>query len=245
MESTFIFPLLFSMIPVFILGVIISLIVYAVKKKQLVSTEVAFTPHFILKIYVYFMILASIVVFVAGASFLLNGLFAKQVGDAFSYRPEYVNVPVELDATGNPKYVEPTYAIPPQAMQRDLIRGLTMVSFGLVILIIHILVAHSVESAEERKRSPLYRIYIVLGLSIFTIGSLISIPVGIYKTLSFYLISQPENLDPYQRLVPGESLSSAIAYLPFWVYFIWALYKLQKTQHRLVANASVKPKGKK
>lgn len=233
------------MIPVFILGIIISLIVYAVKKKQLVNTEVAFTPRFILKIYVYFMMLASIVVFVAGASFLLNGLFAKQVGDAFSYRPEYVNVVPELDASGNPKYVEPTYAIPPQAMQRDLIRGITMVSFGLVILIVHILVAHSVESEEERKRSPLYRIYIVLGLSIFTIGSLISIPVGIYKTLSYYLISQPDSLDPYQRLVPGESLSSAIAYLPFWIYFIFALYKLQKEHKALAAKPAVKAKGKK
>lgn len=230
------------MIPVFILGVIISLIVYAVKKKQLVNTEVAFTPHFILKIYVYFMILASIVVFVAGASFLLNGLFAKQVSESFSYRPEYVNVPVELDANGNPKAIEPAYAIPAQSMERDLIRGLTMVGFGLVILIIHILVAHTVENEEERKRSPLYRIYIVIGLSIFTIGSLVSIPVGIYQTLSYFIITQPDNLDPYQRLVPGESLSSAIAYLPFWIYFIWALYRLQK-EHRLVV-APVRSKSK-
>lgn len=232
------------MIPVFILGVIISLIVYAVKKKQLTGSEVSFTPHFILKIYMYFMILASIVVFVAGASFLLNGLFAKQVSESFSYRPEYVNVPVELDANGNPKNVQPTYAIPPQSMERDLIRGMTMVGFGLVILIIHILVAHSVENEEERKRSPLYRMYVVIGLSIFTVGSLVSIPVGIYQTLSYFLITQPDTLDPYQRLVPGESLSSAIAYLPFWMYFIWALYKLQKDHTVLAVKPAIKLKAK-
>lgn len=228
------------MIPVFVVGVIIALIVYAVKRKQLVNTEVAFTPHFILKIYVYFMILASIVVFVAGASFLLNGIFAKQVGDAFSYRPEYVYEPVAIDATGNPKSVEPSYSIPAQAMERDLIRGITMVSFGVVILIIHILVARAVESVQERKGSPLYRMYVVLGLSIFTIGSLVSIPVGIYKALSYFLIFQPGTLDPSRRLVPGESLSSAIAYLPFWVYFIWALYKLQQEQKQIAPKAVIK-----
>lgn len=230
MSSTFIFPLLFSLIPVFILGVIIALIVYAVKKKQGLSSEVAFTPRFVLKMYVYFMLLASIVTFVAGLSFLLNGVFANQFGDEFSYRPEYVSTirPEAVDAQGNVKAIEPTYAIPEHSAERDIIRGITMVLFGLIIGVVHVLVARQVEDKKARLDSPLYRMYVVLGLSIFTLGGLISLPVGIYKTLSFQFIEQVPHLEPYQRLVPGESLSSAIAYLPFWIYFIWLLYKLQK-----------------
>lgn len=233
------------MIPVAILGIIIALIVYTVKKKQGVSSEVSFTPRFILKIYLYFMILASIVTFVGGLSFLLNGFFANQFGPEFSYRPEYVTPAVQaVDANGEPKPVDVTYEIPAHAVERDIIRGITMVLFGILIGLIHVLVVRSVETKEERTHSPLYRLYVVMGLSIFTIGSLISIPVGIYKTLSFQLIEQPETLDPFQRLVPGESLSSAIAYLPFWIYFIWNLYFLQKL-HQLEQPKTGKAKAKK
>lgn len=235
MESTFIFPLLFSLIPVVIVGIIIALIVYAVKRKQGIQTEVSFTPRFILKIYVYFMILASIITFVGGASFLFNGFFANQFGQEFSYQPQYVNAPVKaipVDVNGNPKDIQPQYEIPVHAAETDIIRGITMVLFATLIGLIHVFVARTVEPFKERQASVLYRLYVVLGLSIFTIGSIVSIPVGIYKTLSYNLIEQPANLDPYQRLIPGESLSSAIVYLPFWLYFIWTLYKLHQTKSR-------------
>lgn len=233
------------MIPVAIVGIIVALIVYTVKKRQGVSSEVSFTPRFILKIYLYFMILASIITFVGGLSFLLNGFFANQFGPEFSYRPEYVTPATEvIDANGNLKPIEPTYEIPAHAAERDIIRGLTMVMFGLLIGVIHVLVTRAVESKEERTHSPLYRLYVVIGLSVFTIGSLVSIPVGIYRALSYQFIEQPSTLDPYQRLVPGESIASAIAYLPFWIYFIWSLYKLQQ-MHKLDQPKSVKAKAKK
>lgn len=234
------------MIPVAILGIIIALIVYTVKKKQGVSSEVSFTPRFILKIYLYFMILASIITFVGGLSFLLNGFFAQQFGPEFSYRPEYVMPAVEaFDASGSPKSIPAEYEIPAHAAERDIIRGLTMVLFGLLIGIIHILVTRAVETKEERRHSPLYRLYVVIGLTVFTIGSLISIPVGIYRALSFQFIEQPETLEPYQRLVPGESIASAIAYLPFWIYFIWSLYQLQKVHKLEHPKVATKVKAKK
>lgn len=233
------------MIPVAVSGIIIALIVYTVKRKQGVSSEVSFMPRFILKIYLYFMILASIITFVGGLSFLLNGFLANQFGPEFSYRPEYVTPAVEVvDANGKSKAVEPVYEIPAHAAERDIIRGLTMVMFGLLIGVIHVLVTRAVETKEERLHSPLYRLYVVIGLSVFTSGSLVSIPVGIYRTLSFQFIEQPATLDPYQRLVPGESIASAVAYLPFWIYFIWSLYKLQKV-HKMEQPKTVKTKAKK
>lgn len=234
------------MIPVAVIGIIVALIVYTVKKRQGVSSEVSFTPRFILKIYLYFMILASIITFVGGLSFLLNGFFANQFGPEFSYRPEYVTPAVEvIDANGNPKPVEATYEIPAHAGERDIIRGLTMVMFGLLIGVIHVLVTRAVETKEERMNSPLYRLYVVIGLSVFTIGSLVSIPVGIYRALSYQFIEQPSTLDPYQRLVPGESIASAIAYLPFWILFIWSLYQLQKVHKMEHPKAVIKTKTKK
>lgn len=234
------------MIPVAIVGILIALIVYTVKRKQGVSSEVSFTPRFILRIYLYFMVLASIITFVGGLSFLLNGFFANKFGSEFSYRPEYVTPAVEVvDVNGEVKQpVEPTYEIPAYAAERDLIRGITMVLFGVLIGLIHVFVIRAVETKEERLHSPLYRLYVVIGLTVFTIGSLISIPVGIYRALSYQFITQPETLEPYQRLVPGESIASAVAYLPFWIYFIFSLYQLQKL-HKLEQPKAVKAKAKK
>lgn len=234
------------MIPVAVVATVIALIVFAVKRKKGVESEVSFTPHFILKVYLYFMLLASTITFVAGASFVLNAGIASYHGEAFSYRPEYIasrTVPktVETLETGEsvPVYEEPAYEIPAQSIDRDLIRGFTMVLFAALIGLIHAFVLKSVESKEERMQSPVYRLFVVLGLSIFTIGSLVAIPVGIYRTISYYVITQPDALEPYQRLVPGESLSSAIAYLPLWIYFMCLLYNLQK--HSRAVTAPVLP----
>lgn len=236
--STFIFPLLFSLIPVAIVALIIALIAYAIKRKDK-TTEIAFTPHFMLKVYTYIILLASVITFSAGLSLLINSGLAQAFGEEFSFQAEYVydaaiDDPdfIEDPSTGEirevvPKRAPERYEIPLESKTRALIQGITMTIISLIIGLVHLMVLKSAEPAKERKKSVLYRLFVTIGLGIYAIGSLVALPVGIYATISYFVIDQSE-LELFERIVPGESLASAIVYVPLWILFIWLLTELRK-----------------
>ena len=104
-------------------------------------------------------------------------------------------------------------------MKGQLINGISLTVIGTFLMLIHFLGRKWVESVDEHS-DILRRLYLIGGLAVFAVITIISLIAGIPETLRYALL----DLEPGSES-PGQALSIAIVGLPIWVSYLVATLK--------------------
>jgi len=208
------------LLPITFLGLLVGGGVYLFKNKG----KIDFDLNTVYAAYLYLMIFISILTLGIGSVFAIKSTFTNFWGIEFSYRQNPVSSePIYID--GEVKEVEEEYAYEADIEKRDLIRGITMVAISIPFLLLHCYAAKDL-AKKKGTVSSIYKIYVTASLILFSIVSIISLPVGVYETLQFFLLEQPESV--WDKIVPGEAVATAFTFVPVWVYYFLSFRKLQK-----------------
>jgi hypothetical protein len=216
-----IFPLLGLAIPILI---IVGIVYFVLRIRA--GTSIQFSYRGALRIYFYIVILVSVgLAGLGGVSTLIKVGFGEVAGREFSYGDVYKEHLVEAlygephdkteDYPGNNGY-KPR-SLPEEVefqMEGSLINGVSLTVIGLFLLLIHLIGIWRLETEHERS-DLLRRLYLMAGLVIFAIATIVSLATGIPETLRYALLDINSGEES-----PGEPLSIAIVALPVWVYYL-------------------------
>ena len=218
-----IFPLLGLAIPILI---IVGIVYFILRIRA--GTSIQFSYRGALRIYFYIVILVSVgLTGLGGVSTLLKVGFGEVAGREFSYGNVYEERRVESlygephvkneDYSGDSEYE--TRSLPEEVelqMKGSLINGVSLTVIGLFLLLVHLIGRWRVETEHERS-DLLRRLYLMAGLVIFAIATVVSLATGIPETLRYVLLDINSGEES-----PGEPLSIAIVALPIWIYYLVA-----------------------
>lgn len=221
--------LLALLIPIGIVGAVGAVVYFLVKGNQGAGEGMTFRN--LLRAYLRFAYMVSLVVFLVGAVFTLTATLSYVFGHDFSYSSySYASGPVTAPApckSGDP-YASPTpggcaYTQPPQPPdqrpQDDLIRGISMMVAGLVLGGGHRLGQRAMENGDERRHSMLARAESLVGTVGFGVTSIVAIPLATYDILR-YVILGTQNVNGGTAEVPGGALAVALVFGPAWAFYL-------------------------
>ena len=101
-------------------------------------------------------------------------------------------------------------------MKGSLISGISLTLIGAFLLVVHFFGRILVETKDERT-DVLRRLYLIIGLGIFAIVTVISLASAVPETLRYALL----DVRPGDES-PGEALAISIVALPVWVCYLVA-----------------------
>ncbi len=218
-----IFPLLGLAIPILI---IVGIVYFILRIRA--GTSIRFSYRGALRTYFYIVILVSVgLAGLGGAATLLKVGFGEVAGREFSYGNVYEDHRVEA-LYGEPQVQNEGYSgdngyetrsLPEEVdlqMKGSLINGVSLTVIGLFLLLIHLIGRRRVETEHERS-DLLRRLYLMAGLVIFAIATIVSLATGIPETLRYVLLDINSGEES-----PGEPLSIAIVAVPVWIYYLVA-----------------------
>lgn len=200
--------------------VVVAGIVYFVMRVR-AGEPLRLSFQFLLTLYFYIVSIASLLVLVVGLTGLVRAGLSLPLGQEFSYLDSSLYYRYEAPGGVPEKGREPITAEQlrlrmDQAFREGILQGVSLSLVGGLVWGLHYL--------GRRRREALggdiflVRAYPLLLLVIFSVVGLISAPMALYETLRFYLVPPPEEL--WMRSAPGESLATAIVFVPFWVYYL-------------------------
>ncbi|HEV2952894.1 MAG TPA: hypothetical protein VG015_02240 [Candidatus Dormibacteraeota bacterium] len=161
--------------------------------------------------YAYVMILVGLVMAMAGAGVTVKSVLGH-INSAYSYYQ--VQPPPAACGYSN------TYASLTNQMDRDLVTGITLLIAGLIIFVVHVLVARWVSRLPGGAPSWLSRGALIL-LTIFTgLVGLIGASVAVYQVLNFALLSESGSF--------GDAVGVAVGVLPVWGASLFWLLRASK-----------------
>jgi cellobiose-specific phosphotransferase system component IIC len=99
-------------------------------------------------------------------------------------------------------------------MKGSLISGISLTLIGTFILVVHFFGRTLVETKDERT-DVLRRLYLIIGLAIFAIVTIISLASAVPETLRYALLDVRAGDES-----PGEALAISIVALPVWVTYL-------------------------
>lgn len=193
---------------------------------------------FLWKIYLYVMVLVSLMLFIFGGYRFTKAMFAKALGIQFSYstsiyQPAQPTIedrngksePVMIDTieTGDEGIIEyqgEKYVYSANQYKADMIDGLTMFVSLLLIYAIH---RFLILKADTDKNSFLKKAFNFTGLAQYGILSVVAIPIGVYDVIKY--LTEDLNLASYNRALPGASLAVLIFVVPAWIVFLARMAK--------------------
>ena len=223
--------ILFGLIGLAIPILIIAAIVYSILRiKSGISLSISYKAA--LRAYFYIVILVSIgLTGVGGVSTLINVGLGEMVGREFSYGEVYQDHRELQDRKNNgdpSSYVvgdnRPLSEKINLEMKGNLINGISLAVIGSFLMLVHFLGRRWVETVDEHS-DLLRRLYLIAGLAIFAVITIVSLIAGIPETLRYALFKG----EPGQES-PGEALSIAIAGLPIWVSYLVATLRNARSQ---------------
>ena len=203
--------------------VIIAGIVYFILRiKSGITITISF--RFALRVYFYVAILVSIgLAGLGGLSTLINVGFGEIVDREFSYGHVYEEHREMQNSLENDNYIyenaDTERSLPDKVeleMKSSVINGISLTMIGTFLLIVHFLGRIWVETKDEGS-DVLRRLYLIIGLAIFAIVTVISLATGVPETLRYALL----DMNPGEES-PGEALAIAIVALPIWVCYLVA-----------------------
>jgi len=215
--------ILFGLIGLAIPILIIAAIVYWISRiKSGISLSISYKDA--LRVYFYIVILVSVgLTGVGGVSTLINVGLGEMVGREFSYGQVYQDHRELKDLKNNEdssSYVlEDNRSLSEKIdleMKGNLINGISLAVIGSFLMLVHFLGRRLVETVDEHS-DLLRRSYLIAGLAIFAVITIVSLIAGIPETLRYALLE----VEPGQES-PGEALSIAIVGLPIWVSYLVA-----------------------
>jgi uncharacterized membrane protein YedE/YeeE len=176
----------------------------------------------LLRFYLYIASFVTLVVLVAGLTYLLTGLFSLGSRD-FSYT-HFVQPapPPNAPATvNNAQFNQQQLDAQQDHQTTDLLRGATLAVVGGLLFGIHVILRRR-GAPEESVEGNFRRGFLMVGLVTFGLVGLVALPVGIYQTLKFFLIAP---LATQERVAPGNTLATGLVLTPLWIYYLAALTK--------------------
>ena len=215
--------ILFGLIGLAIPILIIAAIVYWISRiKSGISLSISYKDA--LRVYFYIVILVSVgLTGVGGVSTLINVGLGEMVGREFSYGEVYQDHRESQDLKNNED--SSSYVVGDDRslsekidleMKGNLINGISLAVIGSFLMLVHFLGRRLVETVDEHS-DLLRRSYLIAGLAIFAVITIVSLIAGIPETLRYALLE----VEPGQES-PGEALSIAIVGLPIWVSYLVA-----------------------
>ena len=223
--------ILFGLIGLAIPILIIAAIVYSILRiKSGISLSISYKAA--LRVYFYIVILVSIgLTGVGGVSTLINVGLGEMVGREFSYGEVYQDHRELQDLKNNgdsSSYVvgdnRPLSEKIDLEMKGNLINGISLAVIGSFLMLVHFLGRRWVETVDEHS-DLLRRLYLIAGLAIFAVITIVSLIAGIPETLRYALLE----VEPGQES-PGEALSIAIVGLPIWGSYLVATLRNVRSQ---------------
>ena len=223
--------ILFGLIGLAIPILIIAAIVYWISRiKSGISLSISYRDA--LRVYFYIVILVSVgLTGVGGVSTLINVGLGEMVGREFSYGEVYQDHRELQDLKNNED--SSSYVVRDNRslsekidleMKGNLINGISLAVIGSFLMLVHFLGRRLVETVDEHS-DLLRRLYLIAGLAIFAVITIVSLIAGIPETLRYALLE----VEPGQES-PGEALSIAIVGLPIWVSYLVATLRNIRSQ---------------
>jgi hypothetical protein len=126
------------------------------------------------------------------------------------------------------------------AYKNDLFVGISALLVGLLFWVVHTFGWMKLEPTAERKQSVLFRGYVLLQLVMYSLVTLIVLPIAISQWLRHALSVDSEGI----QAVPGEPVSIALWTLPVWLFFVWLTLRHVRgssAPKRFVTNENVAP----
>lgn len=221
------FGLIGLAIPILIIGAIVYFIL---RIKSGISLSISYKDA--LRVYFYIVILVSVgLTGVGGVSTLINVGLGEMVGREFSYGEVYQDHRELQDLKNNgdsSSYVvgdnRPLSEKIDLEMKGNLINGISLAVIGSFLMLVHFLGRRWVETVDEHS-DLLRRLYLIAGLAIFAVITIVALIAGIPETLRYALLE----VEPGQES-PGEALSIAIVGLPIWVSYLVATLRNVRSQ---------------
>ena len=220
--------ILFGLIGLAIPILIIAAIVYFVLRiKSGISLSISYKAA--LRVYFYIVILVSVgLTGLGGVSTLINVGLGEIVGHEFSYGEVYQDHRELQNLKNTEDYVvRDNRSLSERLdleMKGNLINGISLAVIGAFLMLVHFLGRRWVETANEHS-DLLRRLYLIAGLAIFAVITIVSLIAGIPETLRYALLE----IEPGQES-PGEALSIAIVGLPIWVSYLVATLRNVRSQ---------------
>ena len=220
--------ILFGLIGLAIPILIIAAIVYFVLRiKSGISLSISYKAA--LRVYFYIVILVSVgLTGLGGVSTLINVGLGEIVGHEFSYGEVYRDHRELQNLKNTEDYVvRDNRSLSERLdleMKGNLINGISLAVIGAFLMLVHFLGRRWVETADEHS-DLLRRLYLIAGLAIFAVITIVSLIAGIPETLRYALLE----IEPGQES-PGEALSIAIVGLPIWVSYLVATLRNVRSQ---------------
>ena len=221
------FGLIGLAIPILIIGAIVYFIL---RIKSGISLSISYKDA--LRVYFYIVILVSVgLTGVGGVSTLINVGLGEMVGREFSYGEVYQDHRELQDLKNNED--SSSYVVRDNRslsekidleMKGNLINGISLAVIGSFLMLVHFLGRRWVETVDEHS-DLLRRLYLIAGLAIFAVITIVSLIAGIPETLRYALLE----VEPGQES-PGEALSIAIVGLPIWVSYLVATLRNIRSQ---------------
>ena len=223
--------ILFGLIGLAIPILIIAAIVYSILRiKSGISLSISYKAA--LRVYFYIVILVSVgLTGVGGVSTLINVGLGEMVGREFSYGEVYQDHRELQDLKNNGD--SSSYVVGDSRslsekvdleMKGNLINGISLAVIGSFLMLVHFLGRRWVETVDEHS-DLLRRLYLIAGLAIFAVITIVALIAGIPETLRYALLE----VEPGQES-PGEALSIAIVGLPIWVSYLVATLRNVRSQ---------------
>ena len=223
--------ILFGLIGLAIPILIIAAIVYSILRiKSGISLSISYKAA--LRVYFYIVILVSVgLTGVGGVSTLINVGLGEMVGREFSYGEVYQDHRELQDLKNNED--SSSYVVRDNRslsekidleMKGNLINGISLAVIGSFLMLVHFLGRRWVETVDEHS-DLLRRLYLIAGLAIFAVITIVALIAGIPETLRYALLE----VEPGQES-PGEALSIAIVGLPIWVSYLVATLRNVRSQ---------------
>lgn len=221
------FGLIGLAIPILIIGAIVYFIL---RIKSGIALSISYKDA--LRVYFYIVILVSVgLTGVGGVSTLINVGLGEMVGREFSYGEVYQDHRELQDLKNNED--SSSYVVRDNRslsekidleMKGNLINGISLAVIGSFLMLVHFLGRRLVETVDEHS-DLLRRLYLIAGLAIFAVITIVSLIAGIPETLRYALLE----VEPGQES-PGEALSIAIVGLPIWVSYLVATLRNVRSQ---------------
>ncbi len=213
---------IFSFLPILVLLLLVALVVFFTRR-TLANGTAALSPRRLVEGYIFTVLLVTMILTSTGLADLARPSIAHYFGIASSYRPEPVYDPNRKQGE------EPKYDYDARAPRRDFLSGAAELSIGLVVGILHLMGLRRLGRAEPFSLSPVYRLFLIVGLVIYT-SAVLLYAVGSVKDLLIYRYAPPP-INPqtwFERPIPGDQIAGMIGFLPLWVLMVARLFRYAK-----------------
>ena len=210
-----------AIVPLFVLVLIIVLVV-VFTRRSLPDGTALLTPRRLVEGYVYTVLLVTMLLVSSGLGDLVKAGIARRYGVESSYRPQ----PVYNDT--HKEGESPKYEYDAKALRRDVFSGSAYLGVGLLVGMLHLLGLRRLARTEAAVASPVYRLFLIFGLVIYTVAVLTYAVGSVKDILLFRYVPSPPARDWYERPVPGEQVAGLVAFLPFWGVLVGRLFRLAR-----------------